>query len=103
MSQEHFQTELFHEIIQGIATSCESYLLEGKEMIDAAAKIYLAMQQKEVTKAVDETKLFTEVFEQKTFRYSRMATCKKCGYKFIRFVADGIEYCSGCGRKINND
>lgn len=99
----HFQTDLFHEIIQGIALSCEGFLLEGKEMVEAAAKIYLAMQQAEVSAAAEETKITTEVFEPKTFRYSRLSTCKKCDTTFVRYIADDVKYCPGCGRKICDD
>ena len=103
MSQMHFQKELFQEIIQGIATSCEGYLLDGKEMIESAANIYLSMQHSEASAAAEETSFYTEPCEAKTCMYSRISVCKVCGHKTIRFVADGVKYCQGCGRRVMED
>ena len=102
MSQMHFQKELFQEIIQGIATSCEGYLLDGKEMIESAAKIYLSMQQSAENMPAEETSFLTECFEPQLFRYTKKSTCSACGHVSIRYLADGIKFCQGCGRRVKD-
>lgn len=107
MSQAHFQTSLFQEIIQGIATSCEGYLLEGKEMVESAANIYMALskiadEEKRIEKdsvAAGDTKLVT-TWQDGQVNYSRISTCTSCNRKIIRFIADDLRFCPGCGRKI---
>ena len=101
MSQAHFQTNLFQEIIHGIATSCEGYMLEGKEMIEAAANIYLALL-KEDPDAAGETDIESQWSEGQV-KYSRISTCKRCNHKIVRFIADDLRYCPGCGRKIREN
>lgn len=99
MSQAHFQTNLFQEIIQGIATSCEGYLLEGREMIEAAANIYLALQKTEEVEEKEETDISSE-WKDGQLRYSRICTCKRCNHTIVRYIADDVRFCPGCGRKI---
>lgn len=102
MDQVHFQTNLFQEIIHGIATSCEGYMLEGKEMIEAAANIYLSLEKSSEQQAKEETDIISE-WKDGQFRYSRICTCKKCDQKIVRYIADGLKYCPGCGRKIREN
>lgn len=102
MSQMHFQKELFQEIIQGIATSCEGYLLEGKEMIESAANIYLSLQKDGASAAAEECSFLTESFEAKSFVYTRISTCSSCGHKTVRYMADNVKFCQGCGRRVKN-
>ena len=99
MDQVHFQTNLFQEIIHGIATSCEGYMLEGKEMIEAAANIYLSISKASEQQAKEETEITSE-WTDGQMRYSRISTCKKCERKIVRYIADDLRYCPGCGRKI---
>lgn len=99
MSQAHFQTTLFQEIIQGIATSCEGYLLEGKEMIEAAASIYLGIEKDSKESKTEETKLCSEWTDGEV-KYSRISTCERCNHKIVRFIADDVRFCPGCGRRI---
>ena len=99
MSQAHFQTNLFQEIIHGIATSCEGFVLEGKEMIEAAANIYLAIEKEEELTKQEETDVTSE-WRDGEVRYSRICTCKRCNHKIVRFIADDLRFCPGCGRKI---
>lgn len=106
MSQAHFSTSLFQEIIQGIATSCEGYLLEGKEMVESAANIYMALskiadeeKRIESEEPAGDTKLVT-TWQDGQVRYSRISTCTSCNRKIIRFIADDLKFCPGCGRKI---
>lgn len=95
----HFQKDLFQEIIQGIAMSCEGYLLEGKEIVEAAASIYLSLQQNQASAEAEETQLVTE-WKDGQAKYSRISTCKRCNHKFVRFIADNVKNCPGCGRRI---
>lgn len=97
MSLEHFQKTLFQEIIQGIALSCEGYLLEGKEMVDAAARIYLEITKEKET---EETTLIGEWVEQREVTFRKLVTCTKCGKARAKFVGEELNYCQFCGRKI---
>ena len=99
VNQEHFQKILFQEIIHGIATSCEGYMLEGKEMIEAAANIYLNLIRQDEQLAKEETELISE-WKTGEFIYTRISKCKKCDHTFARYVADNVQFCPGCGRRI---
>ena len=95
----HFQTPLFQEIIHGIATSCEGYLLEATDMIKAAAEIYVSLHKAEEEAEKGETEVDTEWTEGEC-KYKRISECRNCKQRMIRFPADGVQFCSGCGKKI---
>ena len=100
MSLEHFQSTLFQEIVHGIATSCEGYLLDAGEMIDSATKIYLALAR---AQAVEETRLQAEWIDQREVSFRKLVTCEKCGKMKAKFVGEEINFCQFCGRKVLND
>ena len=99
MNQVHFQSNLFQEIVQGIALSCEGHLFEQADLLRAAAEIYGTMHKLEEKAEKEETTIHTDWISGEA-HYNRISECNTCNERFIRYPADGIKFCPMCGRRI---
>ena len=90
---KHFNNTLFNEIITGMQETCKGVQLQ--QLLKAATEIYLASDQ-------DETKEGEWQIErvERTIRIYKIAICPFCGKESVLFVADTLDYCSGCGAKL---
>lgn len=90
---KHFNNTLFNEIITGMKESCEGVQLQ--QLLKAATDIYLASNSNEVLEGEWEIE-----HVERTIKIYKMATCPFCQKKSVMFVADNLDYCSGCGAKL---
>lgn len=90
----HFNTELFNEILRGLKTVCKG--ANTQTVLSAATEIYLAS----VNEGPQEGIWKVEIQEASMVRYSKIVECPFCRGRRAAFVADTLNFCPGCGAKL---
>lgn len=90
---KHFNNILFSEIIKGMQESCEGVQLQ--QLLNAATEIYLASNSNEVQEGEWKVE-----HVDRTVRVYKLGTCPFCDKKSVMFMADRLDYCSGCGARL---
>lgn len=96
MTMKHFDTDFFAEIINGMTKTCEG--LEVQQLLSAATKIYLAGN--EAMKVVKEGSWLEENCGDKAYKPKKIVVCPFCSTRRAVFLGDTIDYCGGCGAKM---
>lgn len=96
MAIKHFNSEFFSEIIKGMMGTCKG--IEVQQILAAATQVYLAGSAQEDTRQEGVWKKIASSGQPIT-RYS-LFECPFCKKANIRLIADKLDYCSGCGAKM---
>jgi len=100
MSQVHFQSELYSEIIKGLVESFKDFKVEAGQLIKAATEIYISSAPNEVENiAAGETDFNVEL-NRKSVICLGILECKSCGFRHGKFVGEQIRFCPGCGKAV---
>ena len=104
MSQVHFQTELFSEIMGGLSKSFEGFSIGAELLIKAATDIYINSAKVPTSAAesaeVNQTDFFVKSHEMKQVHCMGVVECKSCGYEHGKFIGEKMNFCPGCGKAI---
>jgi hypothetical protein len=108
MSQVHFQTELFSEIIGGLSKSFEDFSIGAELLIKAATDIYInsaktstdAAESAEQSSEILQTDFFVKSHEMREVHCMGIIECKSCGYEHGKFIGEKMNFCPGCGKAI---
>lgn len=93
---KHFDTEYFSEIITGMTKACNG--IELQQIIAAATQIYLADGAELESVKVGQWKV--EQATQKSYVCRKVVECTLCGTRRGVFMGDTIDYCCGCGARM---
>lgn len=94
MAVKHFNTQFFSEIIKGMSATCEG--IEVQQLLAAATQIYLADQGESRNEG---TWKLVASSNKPIDRYT-VFECPFCKKNNIRLIADRLDYCNGCGAKM---
>ena len=110
MSQVHFQTELFSEIMKGLSESFNGFSIQAEFLIKAATDIYInsasmksnvaAAEENEKPEEQKQTEYFVKSHEPKEVHCMGVIECIKCGYTHGKFIGEKMNFCPGCGKAI---
>lgn len=111
MSQVHFQTELFSEIMKGLLESFNGLSIQAELLIKAATDIYInSATSKNLDAAAEtnalppeerkQTDYFVKSHEPKEVHCMGIIECKSCGYEHGKFIGEKMNFCPGCGKAI---
>lgn len=104
MIQEHFQTDYFKEILDGLVDSFKGLTVEANQLIAAATEIYINQAKTStIEKIEEETEFFQHPNSAATVTSIGVIECKKCGHKMGKFIAMDLNYCPGCGRVVKEE
>lgn len=90
----HFDTLLFNEILKGLRSVCKG--ANTQTLLNAATEIYL----RSVDVGPKEGIWIVEAKKTEMVRYSKIVECPFCKGRRAAFVADTLNYCPGCGAKL---
>lgn len=96
MAIKHFDSNFFGEIISGMSAACEG--IEMQQLLTAATQIYLAGSS--VMETARQGVWKEEKSDSKAYRCKKIVECPFCGTRRGVFIGDNIDYCSGCGAKM---
>lgn len=96
MAIKHFDSNFFGEIISGMSAACEG--IEMQQLLTAATQIYLAGSS--VMETARQGVWKEEESDLKAYRFKKIVECPFCGTRRGVFIGDNIDYCSGCGAKM---
>lgn len=99
----HFNRELFQEIVEGMVTSTATSHLDvsGNIVFQEAVKLFEELDKYE---GIREKTQLVSTYKPVQFRDAKRSTCTVCGHVMIREKThDGIKFCSGCGRQIQQE
>lgn len=90
----HFNTVLFNEILKGLRSVCKG--ANSQTLLNAATEIYL----RSVDEGPKEGIWIVESKKAEMVRYSKIVECPFCKERRAAFVADTLNFCPGCGAKL---
>lgn len=90
----HFNTVLFNEILKGLRSVCKG--ANSQTLLNAATEIYL----RSVDEGPQEGIWKVEIIESRMVRFSKIVECPFCRERRAAFVADALNFCPGCGAKL---
>ena len=96
MAIKHFDSNFFGEIINGMSSVCEG--IEVQQLLAAATQIYLAGNT--VIETARQGVWKEEAIDSKAYKCKKIVECPFCGTRRGVFMGDTIDYCAGCGSKM---
>jgi hypothetical protein len=96
MAIKHFDSNFFNEIISGMSAACKG--IEVQQLLGAATQIYLASSN--AMETVKQGTWKEELAEPKEYKCRKVVECPFCGTRRGVFMGDTIDYCGGCGSKM---
>ena len=100
MYQEHFQKELYSEILSGLLESFKDLKVEAELLVKSATEIYLSSKDAAEQADAGETDFLQIDHERRTVTSVGVLECESCGRKMAKFVGDSMSFCPGCGKAV---
>lgn len=100
MYQEHFQKELYSEILVGLKESFKDLKVEADLLIKSATEIYLSSKKDDQEYSAGITELSLIDKNHYTVTSYGVLECRACSRRIAKFIGDEICYCPGCGKAV---
>lgn len=100
MYQEHFQKELYSEILVGLKESFKDLKVEADLLIKSATEIYLSSRKDDQEHSAGITELSLVDKNHYTVTSYGVLECRACSRRIAKFIGDEICFCPGCGKAV---